>query len=152
MFWCSRRKSYRTAGEPVFGVNNPAVFLRKILGLFPMAKRQNSSIQHKVYSDYAHFFVLFRNLIPVYQGCEEEYTSPIYGVYVRVPKSVCFLNFFINLFLYKIFRILTGKNAEQETASGCIEKFWRLAIENKHAFFRRKNACLLTSKTGSPAA
>ena len=41
----SRGKGHRGVGELVFCVNNPAVFLRKILGLFAMAKRQNSSMQ-----------------------------------------------------------------------------------------------------------
>ena len=45
MIKCSRGKSSWAAGEPVFGVNNPAFFLRKILGLFSMAKRQNFSRQ-----------------------------------------------------------------------------------------------------------
>ena len=45
----SRGKTQQTAGELVFGVNNPAVFLRKILGLFSMAKRQNSSMQSWVF-------------------------------------------------------------------------------------------------------
>jgi len=45
MCWRSRRKPYQAAGEPVFGVNNSAVFLRKILELFSMAKRQNFSMQ-----------------------------------------------------------------------------------------------------------
>ena len=44
-FECSRGKADQAAGEPVFCVNNPAVFLRKILGLFSMAKRQNFSMQ-----------------------------------------------------------------------------------------------------------
>jgi hypothetical protein len=49
IFECSRGKIHQTAGELVFGVNNPAVFLRKILGLFSMAKRQNSSMQSDVF-------------------------------------------------------------------------------------------------------
>ena len=44
-FECSRGKTDQAAGEPVFCVNNPAVFLRKILRLFSMAKRQNFSMQ-----------------------------------------------------------------------------------------------------------
>ena len=51
----SRGKTHRTAGEPVFGVNNPAVFLRKILGLFSMAKRQNFSRQPYAFSHSACF-------------------------------------------------------------------------------------------------
>ena len=56
----SRGKTGQPAGELVFGVNNPAVFLRKILGLFSMAKRQNSSMQAALFSRSAHqiFFVL----------------------------------------------------------------------------------------------
>jgi hypothetical protein len=46
----SRGKPPYAAGELVFGVNNPAVFLRKILGLFSMAKRQNSSMQPDMFS------------------------------------------------------------------------------------------------------
>ena len=49
IFECSRRKRYQAARELVFGVNNPAVFLRKILGLFSMAKRQNSSRQPDIF-------------------------------------------------------------------------------------------------------
>ena len=63
----SRGKWYQAAGELVFGVKNPAVFLRKILGFFSMAKRQNSSMQpdiifhsvhkiHRIYY-YFHFFI-----------------------------------------------------------------------------------------------
>ena len=52
----SRGKARQAAGELVFGVNNPAVFLRKILGLFAMAKRQNSSMQPAVLSRSAHYF------------------------------------------------------------------------------------------------
>ena len=55
----SRGKTHYAAGELVFGVNNPAVFLRKILGLFSMAKRQNSSMQHNVFSCSARFYVIF---------------------------------------------------------------------------------------------
>ena len=44
-----RGKTPLPAGELVFGVNNPAVLLRKILGLFSMAKRQNSSMQSWVF-------------------------------------------------------------------------------------------------------
>jgi hypothetical protein len=51
----SRGKIPYAARELVFGVNNPAVFLRKILGLFSMAKRQNSSRQHKIFSHSASF-------------------------------------------------------------------------------------------------
>ena len=56
----SRGKTGQSAGELVFGVNNPAVFLRKILGLFSMAKRQNSSMQAALFSRSAHqiFFIL----------------------------------------------------------------------------------------------
>jgi len=36
----SRGNTRQAAGELVFFENNPAVFLRKILGLFFMAKRQ----------------------------------------------------------------------------------------------------------------
>ncbi len=50
IFECSRGKTHQAARELVFGVNNPAVFLRKILGLFSMAKRQNSSRQPDVFS------------------------------------------------------------------------------------------------------
>ena len=52
----SRGKPHQAAGELVFGVNNPAVFLRKILGLFSMAKRQNSSMQPDVVFHSAHRF------------------------------------------------------------------------------------------------
>ena len=52
----SRGKPHRAAGELVFGVNNPAVFLRKILGLFSMAKRQNSSMHPYVVFHSAHLF------------------------------------------------------------------------------------------------
>ena len=56
----SRGKTQQPAGELVFGVNNPAVFLRKILGLFSMAKRQNSSMQSAVFSRSAHrIFYIF---------------------------------------------------------------------------------------------
>ena len=44
-FECSRGKADQAAGEPVFCVINAAVFLRKILELFSMAKRQNFSMQ-----------------------------------------------------------------------------------------------------------
>ena len=43
-------------------------------------------------------------------------------------------------------------SAEWENISGCLEKFWRLAIENNPRIFRRKTAGLLTPKTGSRAA
>ena len=58
---CSRGKTYRAAGELVFFVNNPAVFLRKILGLFAMAKRQNSSMQPDMFSHSAHFYVKIKD-------------------------------------------------------------------------------------------
>ena len=54
---CSRGKKHtESAGELVFGVNNPAVLLRKILGLFSMAKRQNSSMQICMLFPTPHFF------------------------------------------------------------------------------------------------
>ena len=54
---CSRGKKHtESAGELVFGVNNPAVLLRKILGLFSMAKRQNSSMQICMLFPTLHFF------------------------------------------------------------------------------------------------
>ena len=56
---CSRGKLYQAAGELVFCVNNPAVFLRKILGLFSMAKRQNSSMQPDTISHSALFSVQY---------------------------------------------------------------------------------------------
>jgi hypothetical protein len=51
------KKTACAAGELVFGVNNPAVFLRKILGLFSMAKRQNSSRHPYAISHSARFQV-----------------------------------------------------------------------------------------------
>ena len=53
----SRVKTPYTAGELVFGVKNPAVFLRKILGFFSMAKRQNSSMQYNVFFHSAIFLL-----------------------------------------------------------------------------------------------
>ena len=56
----SRGKGHRGVGELVFFDNNPAVFLRKILGLFSMAKRQNSS-RHP----YALFHSAFKHHNPL---------------------------------------------------------------------------------------
>jgi hypothetical protein len=56
-----RGKRPWAAGELVFGVNNPAVFLRKILGLFSMAKRQNSSMQPDMF--YHSALQIFQNTV-----------------------------------------------------------------------------------------
>ena len=56
-------KAYRAAGEPVFGVNNPAVFLRKILRLFSMAKRQNFSRQPYRLSRSSSFSIRYFRLL-----------------------------------------------------------------------------------------
>ena len=52
-------KQDKAAGELVFGINNPAVFLRKILGLFSMAKRQNSSMQPALFFRSVHQIFTF---------------------------------------------------------------------------------------------
>ena len=67
----SRGKMSYAAGELVFGVKNPAFFLRKILGFFSMAKRQNSSMQHKAFSHSGHknilcFFYGYNQIFKVY--------------------------------------------------------------------------------------
>jgi hypothetical protein len=53
------KKTACAAGELVFGVKNPAVFLRKILGFFSMAKRQNSSMQHRLFFHSAFFLSFY---------------------------------------------------------------------------------------------
>ena len=79
------------AGEPVFGVNNPAVFLRKILGLFSMAKRQNSSMQPAMFSHSALFFVYIR-FFSIYNF------PPRKWIYIYLKQYttfifLCFLNY-----------------------------------------------------------
>ena len=80
----SRGKTPYAAGELVVGVNNPAVFLRKILGLFSMAKRQNSSMQHKVFFHYARFFEQVRSYLLILFQIISEIFSIVSAALIRI--------------------------------------------------------------------
>ena len=89
----SRWKARRAAGELVFGVNNPAVFLRKILGLFSMAKRQNFSMQpgplsHSAFKKYLQR--IKKNITRDFYALYFPLTPPemeIYTIYVHCKLS-----------------------------------------------------------------
>ncbi len=119
----------------------------KILGLFSMAKRQNSSrhpyaISHSALFFVQHCFFLHtsHNFSPALPHLPLK-RKGIYPFIHRVSKinSELFCVFLIlNLHLYKNFDPGTRKRAEWEREQGCLEEFWRLAIENNKSIFTQE--------------